>query len=165
MEIPDNYIEYRSQDGKYIGYFEAGKAPEKWYRNNQVFISSKEFMDYFYILDTVASDAINQTYEYFMDKYPNKDRIYEERNLSESALIQLIKNELQNDLDQVDIFGILGDGYYDWQFIDSLNAAWEDLTSTYDFYEMVTQVTGSSWNDMVKDCTKTFFANNKINLD
>lgn len=164
MEIPDNYVEYRSRDGKYLGYFEIDKAPENWYRDNQVFIGAKEFMDYFYVLDAVASDAITQTYEYFQRKYPHKDRFYEDRDLSKYDLIKLIKSELQNDLDRIDIFGILGDGYYDWQFIESLNAAWDELTSTYDFYELLTQVTGSSWNDMVTNDTKTFFTNNKIDL-
>lgn len=165
MVIPDNYIEYRSQDGKYVGYFEANKAPENWYRDNQVFISSKEFMDYFYVLDTVASEAINQTYEHFRQTYPNKERVYEDRELPKSALIKLIKNELQNDADQIDIFGILGDGYYNWQFIESLGTAWDELTSTYDFYELLLEVTGTSWNDMVTDDPETFFANNKIDLD
>lgn len=164
MIIPDNYVEYRSQDGKYLGYFEIDKAPENWYRDDQVFISSKEFMDYFYVLDTVASDAMSQTYEHFMAKYPTKDRVYEDRNLSKSALIKLIKNELQNDLDRVDIFGIFGDGYNDWQFIDSLNTAWDELTSIYDFYELLLEVTGGVNLDTYVDEPETFFKNNKIDL-
>ena len=165
MVIPDNYVEYRSQDGKYVGCFEANKAPENWYRDNQVFISSKEFMDYFYVLDTVASDAINQTYEHFQRKYPNKDRVYEDRNLSKSTLIKLIKNELQNDADKIDIFGILGDGYYDWQFIESLCTAWEELTSIYDFYELLLEVIGGVNLDMYTDDPETFFVIHKIDLD
>lgn len=165
MKIPDNYVEYSSPDGKYVGYFEVDKAPDGWLADNQVFISSKEFMDYFYNVETLACDAVTQTYEHFMIKYPNKERIYEDRDLPKSVLINLIKSELKNDSDRIDIFGIYSDGYNDWQFIDSLNMAWDELTKTYDFLELLLQVTGINWNDMVTDSPETFFANNKINLD
>ena len=71
--------------------------------DNEVFISTKEFMDHFYNVDTLCDDAVMQTYDYFRIKYPNKQQIYENRDLPKEALITLIKCSLLDDSTQNDI--------------------------------------------------------------
>ena len=165
MNIPDNYAEYSSPDGKYVGYFEVNKAPSGWLADNEVFISTKEFMDHFYNVDTLCDDAIMQTYDYFQIKYPNKQRIYESRDLPKEDLIHLIRCSLLDDSTQNDILGVFSDGYADWQFIDSLAAVWEEFTLTYEFDEILLEVTGGINLDTFTDDPETFFINNNINLE
>lgn len=165
MSIPNNYIEYRSPDGKYVGYFETNKAPSGWLADNEVLISTKEFMDYFYNVDTLCDDAVMQTYDYFQMKYPNKQRIYENRDLPKESLINLIKCSLLDDSTQTDILGVFSDGYMDWQFIDSLASVWEEFTLTYEFDELLLEVTGGVNLDTFTDDPETFFINNNINLE
>ena len=142
--LDDNWLMYKTKDGKHRGYFEEGKQPSEWVTADTYYVTCKQFLDYFSLVDAGVNLAATMTYEHFSDKARSLGLVveFEEIKISKSCAVGWAIAALEDDKSQyIDFYG---DNYTDWQNFEGVVGV---LTQSGDFYVIV----GENENNEIVD--------------
>jgi hypothetical protein len=118
IELSNEWVLCRSKCGKYKGYFKTGEIPPDYMEDNKVWISAKEFINHFDLIDTCFDRSWEQTVEYFVKKNSPSECEFENIVFSKDDLKGYVINALITDIDRLIVS--FGFEYDDWYYVESV---------------------------------------------
>ena len=134
IELSNEWVMYKTKDGEYRGYFEEGNQPDGWVADNTYYVTCKQFLDHFYLVDASVNLAASITYDHFTDKADSigMDVEFEDIKISKSDAVSWTIAALEDDKHRyVDSYG---ENYEDWQNFEGILGV---LTQSSDFCVIV----------------------------